>query len=87
MSKKFVPPTVAEVFSYCQQRKNGIDAEAFVAFYASKGWKVGNQPMKDWKQAVITWERRNAANIKPVKETSYKLDVFNLISVGGQPNR
>ena len=87
MSKKFVPPTVAEVFSYCQQRKNGIDAEAFVAFYASKGWKVGNQPMKDWKQAVITWERRNAANIKPVKETSYKLDVFNLISVGGQPHR
>ena len=83
MSKKFVPPTVDEVFSYCQQRKNGIDAETFVAFYASKGWKVGNQPMKDWKQAVITWERRNAVN-KPVRETSYNLDVLDLITIGGK---
>ena len=83
MSKKFVPPTIDEVSSCCRQRKNGIDAEAFVAFYASKGWKVGNQPMKDWKQAVITWERRNAANSKPLKETSYSLDVFDLIAIGG----
>jgi hypothetical protein len=29
-----------------------------VDFYASKGWKVGNQPMKDWKAAVRTWEQR-----------------------------
>ena len=84
MSKKFVPPTVAEVFSHCQQRKNGIDAEAFVAFYASKGWKVGNQPMINWKQAVITWERRNAAHAKPVRETSYDLAVLELISIGGK---
>jgi len=84
MSKKFVPPTINEVSSHCRQRKNGIDPEAFVAFYASKGWKVGNQPMKDWRQAVITWERRNAANAKPAKETSYSLDVFDLISIGGK---
>ena len=84
MSKKFVPPTIDDVCSYCQQRKNGIDAEMFVAFYASKGWKVGNQPMKDWKQAVITWERRNAANDKHDKETSYNLDVFDIISIGGK---
>jgi hypothetical protein len=31
-----------------------------VAFYESKGWKVGNQPMKDWKAAVRTWEQRVA---------------------------
>ena len=84
MSKKFVPPTIDEVSSHCRQRKNGIDPEAFVAFYASKGWKVGNQPMKDWRQAVITWERRNAANSKPVKETSFSLDVFDLITIGGK---
>jgi len=55
---RFVPPTVPEVQDYCKERQNGIDAEAFVAYYASKGWKVGREPMKDWKQAVITWERR-----------------------------
>jgi len=85
VSKKFVPPTVSEVFAHCLKRNNGVDPEAFVAFYASKGWKVGNQPMKDWKQAVITWERRDDAIAKPLNETSYSLDVFDLISVGGKP--
>lgn len=55
---RFTPPTIEEVKAYCQERKNGIDAEAFVDFYASKGWKVGSQPMKDWKACVRTWERR-----------------------------
>lgn len=57
--KRFVVPTVDEVRAYCKSRGNNVDAEKFVAFYGSKGWKVGNQPMKDWKQAVITWEKRN----------------------------
>ena len=39
------------------ERKNSVDAQRFVDFYASKGWKVGNQPMKDWRAAVRTWER------------------------------
>lgn len=56
--KKFIKPTMLEVTDYCQQRRNGIDPESFIAFYESKGWKVGNSPMKDWKAAVITWEKR-----------------------------
>jgi hypothetical protein len=56
--KVFVPPTVEEVSAYCSERNNSIDPEAFVAFYTSKGWKVGKNPMKDWKSAVITWEKR-----------------------------
>ena len=55
----FVRPTVEEVRAYCQERKNSVDAEAFIDFYASKGWKVGNQTMKDWKAAVRTWEKRD----------------------------
>ena len=51
-------PTVEEVAAYCIERGNRVDAERFVDFYASKGWKVGNQPMKDWKACVRTWERR-----------------------------
>ena len=57
-AKSFVPPTVEEVAEYCEKRENGVDAEAFVAFYASKGWFVGKNKMKDWRQAVITWEKR-----------------------------
>jgi len=55
---RFIPPTVEEVADYCRERNNGIDAEQFVDFYSSKGWKVGNNKMQDWKAAVRTWERR-----------------------------
>ena len=58
-SKRFVPPTVDEVRAYCQERHNNVDPETFVDFYASKGWKVGNNSMKDWKACVRTWEKRN----------------------------
>lgn len=55
----FVPPTLDEVKAYCKERNNAVDPERFVDFYLSKGWKVGNQPMKDWKAAVRTWERKD----------------------------
>jgi hypothetical protein len=55
---KFIPPTVEEVRAYCESRGNGIDPERFVAFYASKGWRIGKEPMKDWQMAIITWEKR-----------------------------
>lgn len=56
--KHFVKPTLAEVKEYCESRHNGIDAEAFIAYYESVGWKVNTKPMRDWKAAVITWEKR-----------------------------
>ena len=54
---RFQKPTLEEVTEYCRTRNNGIDPEEFFAFYESKGWMVGKNPMKDWKAAVITWEK------------------------------
>ena len=54
---RFQKPTLDEVTEYCRTRNNGIDPEEFFAFYESKGWMVGKNPMKDWKAAVITWEK------------------------------
>ena len=54
---RFEKPTVEEVDAYCKERNNGIDAEAFIAFYESKGWLIGKTPMKSWKSAIITWEK------------------------------
>ena len=55
--KTFSKPTVEEVKAYCSERKNNVDAEKFCDFYESKGWKVGKEPMKDWKASVRTWEK------------------------------
>ena len=56
---RFVKPSVDEVRAYCIERNNNIDAEAFINFYESKGWKIGKNAMKDWKAAVRTWEAKN----------------------------
>lgn len=76
--KIFIPPSVDDVRAYCEERKNGIDPESFVAFYASKGWMVGKNKMKDWKSAVITWEKsrkRDSPN-KPTTERKKQYDSF-----------
>ena len=53
----FLPPSVEEVRTYCQERGNTIDAEQFVNYYAVRGWEIRQgQKMKDWKAAVRTWE-------------------------------
>jgi hypothetical protein len=52
-------PTVDEVAAYCAERGNSVDAANFCDFYAAKGWEIGKEPMKDWKAAVRTWERRD----------------------------
>lgn len=58
-SIRFVKPSIEEVADYCEERHNGINAEKFCDFYEAKGWKIGNNPMKDWRAAVRTWERKN----------------------------
>lgn len=64
-NNSFIPPTIEEVASYCKERNNDIDPESFVAFYSSKGWRIGKTPMKNWKMAVITWEKRSKPKKKP----------------------
>lgn len=60
-SSRFAPPTLDDVTAYCTERGNGIDPQRFIDYYQSNGWKVGKNPMKDWKAAVRNWETRDAA--------------------------
>ena len=50
-------PSVGEVAAYCQERGYIIDAKDFVDYYDSKDWRVGNDPIRDWKAFVRIWER------------------------------
>lgn len=55
---RFAPPGVDEVSEYIREKGYHVDADAFCAYYDSNGWKVGRNPMKDWKRALVTWEKR-----------------------------
>lgn len=60
--KRFVPPTLEEVQAYIVEKGYCVDAESFIAFYQSKNWYVGKNKMKDWKAAILTWEKREREN-------------------------
>ncbi len=53
----FRKPTVEEVKAYCDERGNTVNADGFWNYYTANGWRVGRNPMKDWRAAVRTWER------------------------------
>ena len=74
-NKRFAAPSVEEVRAYCNERNNGIDADEFVDFYTAKGWKIGNQPMKDWKAAVRTWEKRREPKFSAKEMEVEELDI------------
>ena len=69
--RRFTPPTLEEVTEYCMERRNSVEPQTFIDFYSSKGWKVGNQPMKDWKACVRTWEQRDRKQIKLLPAQDY----------------
>lgn len=67
---RFTPPTIEEVAGYINEKGYHVNAEQFVDFYASKGWMVGKNKMKDWKACVRTWERNRQNNTRGVTRSA-----------------
>lgn len=76
--ERFAPPSIEEVREYVAEKGYTFDPEAFHAFYESKGWKVGSAPMKSWKAACTTWQKREAKEEGGEKSELRKLygDIF-----------
>ena len=64
-------PTLAEVQAYIAEKGYRVDAEAFMAYYDSVGWRIGNKPMKSWRSALTTWERRDNPGGKAVQDADF----------------
>lgn len=62
---RFSPPSVQEIEDYCTEKGFLLDAERFVDYYASIGWRVGKNPMKDWRAAVRTWVKKDTPKPEP----------------------
>jgi len=60
--KKFIIPSIEEVSSYCLERGRGINPQTFIDYYEGNGWKVGRNPMKDWRAVIRTWESRGGGD-------------------------
>lgn len=71
----FIRPDLLEVNQYFEEQGNPNEAEKFFNYYESNGWKVGKNPMKDWKAASRNWIK-NAKNYKN-DTTKRSIDHYN----------
>jgi len=81
ISNKARPKSIEEVIAYCQERGNKVDPQKWYDYYSSNGWKVGKNPMKDWKASVRTWEKNSYDKPKQNKfnefnQNSYDFDAL-----------
>ena len=57
---RFTAPTLDEGKAYAEEKGyTGFNSEKFIAYYESNGWRVGRNPMKDWRAAVRGWASRD----------------------------
>lgn len=78
--KKFIPPTIEEVREYAKSRNSNVDIQKFYDYYSVAKWhdKDGN-PVKNWKQRLITWESnsRCKANKNPEIDETFDINSIN----------
>ena len=77
-NNRFKRPTLEEVQAYCKERNNNVDAKAFYDYYNEGDWKdAKGKPVRNWKQKVITWERKdNNGTDKGKFERTFDYDRF-----------
>ena len=57
--KRFVKPSITEIEEYIKDNGYEVNAQHFNDYYEANGWKVGKNPMKDWKATLRNWARNN----------------------------
>jgi hypothetical protein len=68
---RFVKPNRDDVRAYMIELDMSDLSQRFVDYYESNGWRVGKNPMKDWRACVRTWKQQNNEKSKTT-ESFYK---------------
>ena len=75
--KRFSKPSLEEVKQYAERNgKPVVDPVRFYDYYTANGWKVGKNPMKDWKAAFRMWEGKEKAE-KPASPNKKEIKTMN----------
>lgn len=70
-AKRFIKPTIEEVQTYILENNLNVNSTYWYDYYESNGWKVGRNPMKDWKACVRRWNKTEMNN--HIKENREKV--------------
>lgn len=70
-AKRFIKPTIEEVQNYILENNLNVNSTYWYDYYESNGWKVGRNPMKDWKACIRRWNKTKMNN--HIKENREKV--------------
>lgn len=72
---RFSPPSLEEVEAYAKSRNSTVDPKRFYDYFQAGNWHdAKGNPVRNWKQKLITWERRDDG--KAVKADGFYADLF-----------
>lgn len=69
----YIAPSKEEIEKYCAEKGYKIDVEYFIRYYTEGNdgvWRFKDgKPVKNWKQALVTWAYRDKPKQTPLKQT------------------
>lgn len=72
-------PSVEEIYQEMINKTDEynakIQAQRFFDYYDSNGWRVGKNPMKNWKSAAAGWINRTNPERKPINTEDIKKSI------------
>ena len=76
--KKFVPPSFEDVKAYAEERGNKVDPQFFFDYFTEGHWidSKGN-PVRNWKQKMVSWEKHNPPMPRKEPATNQKIHNYN----------
>lgn len=75
-TRAFVPPTLQEVEEYARSRNSSVDPKRFWDYFNAGDWKdAKGNPVKSWKQKLITWEGRDSEKPQSTGSGNVFLDI------------
>lgn len=70
---RFKPPAREEAEAYVREQKlDRVNLDKFFDYYTANGWKVGKNPMKDWKATLRNWNRTETEKPKQKGDSIHK---------------
>ena len=80
--------SLEEIKAYCKERNSTVDPKRFFDYFDAGGWVDGKgNPVRNWKQKLITWETHSntGQQVKKQRNTSYDLDQLDYMDLMSLP--
>lgn len=66
---KLVQPNRQLVYEYCEELASKVNPDKFFDYYEERSWKIGGEPIKDWKAVFRRWDKTEFE--KPKKKPTF----------------